>query len=196
MTLDKWADLLSEKVCGIDIDGVLNYYPANWINFVNDREVLTKPITDLHILKNELSYNQYRITKRFFRKLGEPGPVREGSALLTEILKGKGFQIYIITSRPFKEYPKLQGDTMKWLDKHNIQYDGIISDPDKHIRILERFPNLAFMIEDHRYYANLVAKWGYKVLLLENQYNMGMTEEKVTRVKSLEEVREWVDQNW
>jgi uncharacterized HAD superfamily protein len=44
------------------------------------------------------------------------------------------------------------------------------------------------MIEDHRYYANLVASWGYKVYLMNNQYNRGSILPGVKRIYSLEEV--------
>jgi len=48
------------------------------------------------------------------------------------------------------------------------------------------------MIEDNAESANKIAELGYKVYLMDNEYNQQPTHEKVIRIKSLKEVKEYV----
>ena len=100
------------------------------------------------------------------------------------------YHIVIITSRPVKEHPSLLKQTINWLQKNDIEFDDLIFDESKHIAVLKRYPHLCFGCEDHRYYANLIAEWGYKMYLLDNRYNQGEIHKNVTRIKSLVELLE------
>jgi uncharacterized HAD superfamily protein len=64
--------------------------------------------------------------------------------------------------------------------------------------VLIEAPHIKFMVDDHRYFANLAAQWGYKVFLMDNEYNQGGMIPGVTRVfnfsdilSNLEEVKRW-----
>lgn len=184
----KWEEAINERVCALDIDGVLNYYPDPWVDFINDW--LDTNFRDLTEAKNVVPYQKYRDLKYNYRESGYKATlkVRAGASKLTHRLKREGYTILIITSRPFQEHKGLFKLTTDWLNKNNILYDSIIDSRNKHVEVLLRSPRLDFMIEDHRYYANLVASWGYKVYLMNNQYNQGSILPGVKRIYSLEEV--------
>jgi uncharacterized HAD superfamily protein len=82
-----------------------------------------------------------------------------------------GYHIIIITARPASDYPELTKITNQWLRDNGIQYDSIIFDKHKHIKVLENAPNLEFSINDHYTEALLLAKWGYNTFILDNKYN-------------------------
>lgn len=197
MTLNKWEIENGKKICYFDIDGVLNDYPESWTTFLqvecedNVREYVDvfEPL-DLHTAKEKIPYQLYKDLKARYRSSGykEILPVtREAKETLTA-LKKIGYHIVIITSRPIKKHPELFKQTVNWLDKNRLVYDNLIFDEEKHITVLSSYPHLNFGVEDNMYYANLVASWGYKMFLLNNQYNSGDIHQNVIRIDSLDEI--------
>lgn len=194
MDLNIWDIKKAEKVCALDIDGVLNDYPKCWIDFVNIKTATE--FADLNDIKNTLTYDTYRKLKEDYRLSGikERLKPNENASLLTQELKKLGYTIIIITARPANKYPALYSQTLNWLKNNNICYDSIyFGQQDKHAKILSEAPNIKFMIEDNSYIANMVSRWGYKVFLLTNQYNYNLTLEKnVVRIDNLIEVLKYV----
>ena len=193
MRKDTWSEIRAQKVVAIDIDDTLSESTKFWINYVN--EELGTDFKDLDVMKSTLSYNKYRKLKEKFRTSGVKKyiPPIPGASELTSALKDMGYGIVIITARPNKKYPGLSKVTTDWLLRNGIQYDAIIFDPDKHIRVLETFPNLSFSINDHFTEAALLAKWGYDTFLLDNEYNrrshnIDDLPGNIVRVKSLYEI--------
>ena len=45
-----------------------------------------------------------------------------------------------------------------------------------------KYPSMKFMVEDNRDIANMVSSWGYKVYLIDNQYNSGEIHKNVVRL--------------
>lgn len=166
-----WESAKNKKIVGIDLDGVLAQYPEGWIHFVNMVE--KSNYQDLNEVKEKLSYRRYKNLKHQYRTSGfkETLSPRENASAFTNILKKSGYHIFILTSRPFETYEGLFKLTTNWLSRNDICYDGIIFGNDKHIKIVSNFPTLNFMVEDHSGFANLVAKWGYQVYLINTQYN-------------------------
>ena len=188
-----WEEKEDELICYFDIDGVLNYYPDTWIEFLNDNKHKTglHDATDLQFAKVNIGYATYRQLKKEYRESGvkERLAVRAGAFSLIHKLKfERGYKIVIITSRPVRKHPSLFKQTINWLENNNIPYDDVIFAEDKHIEVLTRYPHLKFGVEDHRYYANLVGSWGYQMFLLKNQYNVGLLHENVTPINSLDEI--------
>lgn len=188
--LNKWEEALNDKVCAFDIDGVLNYYPDPWVSFINDW--LDTNFKDLNEAKNTIPYQKYRDIKYEYRESGYKSSlkIRAGASKITHRLKREGYTILNITTRPFHRHRGLFKLTTDWLNKGNVLFDGVVFGENKHIEVLSRAPNLKFMVEDHRYYANLVSQWGYRVYLLDNQYNQGSLLPNVKRIYRLEEILE------
>ena len=197
MQSNKWEVEKGKKVCYFDIDGVLNNYPECWLEFIRmklpSKDSRTEYILgDLNRAKHNIPYQEYKDLKWEYRESGykENISITPMAPEITYDLHQRGYHIVIITARPVKEHPSLFKQTINWLQKNNIEFDDIIFDMDKHIAVLKRYPHLNFGVEDHRYYANLVASWGYHMYLLDNKYNQGDIHKNVTRIKSLVEILE------
>jgi uncharacterized HAD superfamily protein len=185
---DRWENETDQKICAFDIDGVLNYYPAPWVDFLNKQ--LVENFTDLNDAKRQVPYQIYKDLKWEYRESGIKAHLkyRTGAREVTKKLKELGYMIIILTSRPFDEHKTLFKQTTDWLDAGHIQYDSIISSKQKYVEVLTKAPNIRFLVDDHRYYVNSVSKWGYNTVLVDNKYNQGPLEPKVTRIKNLKEL--------
>ena len=186
-----WEIKEKEKICCFDIDGVLmNCYPNCWVDFINLK--LKKSYADLNIAKKTVSYDIYRELKEQYRTSGikEELPCDLYAGIVTKELKEQGWTIVIMTARPAEKYPTLAKQTYNWLSKNKNSYDYVIfGEKNKHVKILENFPNLKFAVEDNSYIANKIARTGVKVFLLENCYNKDASiTDGVKRINSLMEI--------
>lgn len=192
-----WEMKQKEKVCCLDIDGVLlSDYPNCWIKFVNDK--MNTDFTNLNELKSKVSYDDYRNLKEVYRLSGIKETFKADiyATYVTNRLKALDYTIIIMTARPASKYPTLYTQTINWLKSNKIVYDLIyFGEKDKHAKILSEIPQMKFMVEDNSYIANQVASWGYKVFLISNDYNCNLRLHKnVVRVNSLKEVGDLVNE--
>lgn len=184
------------KICALDVDGVLSDYPKCWVDFIN-KGVLTGnfkvkyPVfKNLVEAKNLLPYSVYTMFKDSYRASNYKAslPTKDGAVQLTEILRNSGYKIVVITSRPFDDYPELRMVTKNWLDLNGFYYDDLIYSKRKHLDIIAQFPDLKFMVEDNRSFANKVAEFGYKVYLVNNEYNQGDVLNNVHRITTFDSI--------
>lgn len=176
-----------KKIAVFDIDGVLNYYPQTWITFIN--EMLKTNYKTLYEMKDAIPYKRYKQLKELYRTSGykETLEIRTGADNLLQELRSEYF-IILMTARPIERYNELLQQTKNWLNNNFIYSDFLYFSSTKHLDIIQKFKNISFMVEDNRYFANEVGKQGYKVFLLDNEYNQGDLNENVKRIKELEEI--------
>lgn len=178
------------KVIGIDLDGVMNYYPDPFVDFLNIEKGL--PVNDLIQAKSKIAYLQYRKLKEEYRTSGYKATLepREGVKEFLLKLRDMGFYILIVTKRPAWKYEEVLADTIDWFRSNKLHYDVIIFGGDrKHLKILQEFPYILYLVEDHRDVSIEVVKHSsIKVFLLDNKYNQGDLVEGVTRVHDFNDV--------
>lgn len=179
------------KICALDIDGVLCEYPKAWVDYINAHYPNQSKNNDLNELKEIIPYNAYKNLKEKYRISGikRTLPIIEGSVSLTKRLRKAGYLIVLLTKRPFYRHKEILRDTLYWLRSNGFEYDLIFHGKDKHIQILKYLPEVEFIAEDNHSIANEIAKLGYKVYLLDNEYNRQRTEKKVIRIKKLDEIK-------
>jgi uncharacterized HAD superfamily protein len=180
---------MNVKICIFDIDGVLNYYPECFIEYIN--ECTGENFSDLSQMKHELSYARYKSLKFDYRASG----YKENLAARPEAfntlleLKSRGYYIIILSSRPIKEHNSLIMQTTNWLRKNGLIYDYLMFEEEKHLEVIQKFGNVEFVVEDNRFYANNIAKYsGVKVFLVDNKYNQGEIEQNILRIQNINEI--------
>jgi uncharacterized HAD superfamily protein len=102
-----------------------------------------------------------------------------------------GFKIVILTARPQWQYKRLYGDTIDWLERHNIPADFILFNKDKvealHAHLAPAWPTL--IVEDHPRNVSALSAAGVNVLLFNCRHNQEYQEpEGVSRVSDWSEV--------
>ena len=132
----------------VDIDGVLNYYPQTFIDFMN--EVYNFDFKTLKEIKQTIPYETYKKYKAMYRQSEYKNDCkpREGAEQLLKALKANGYLIYIVTARPLFKYNLLE-NTIIWLNKNNLIYDYIYCTQKKDFTIFEKFGHVDLVIEDN-----------------------------------------------
>jgi 5'(3')-deoxyribonucleotidase len=152
-----------KKNCiSIDIDGVLNNYPDCWLlyinqckktNFKSKEDALTSLGRQVY---DEIKHN-YR-TSGYKYSLNIDDNTR---GLVNEIYKN--YNVLIMTTRPFDDYPEMYNLTEKWLSSNSIKYDMLMSKSEKNIK---KNQNIKFHIDDELEHCKIYLKLGIKCFLI------------------------------
>jgi hypothetical protein len=171
----------SQAVCIIDIDGVLNYYPKcfhDWVKNQFGKEV--------DKVCNPVEYVKY---KGLYRDSGAKKdlPINENSKEALQKLKLLGYTIVLLTNRPYKLYKRIYSDTITWLNSNNISYDFIFWAPEEKITaIWDKCPKIKFIVDDNPNTCYDFAAMGVKTYC----FNGKNDDEDVINITNLKEIDE------
>lgn len=185
--LEHQLDLLEDKnVVALDLDGVLCKYHEYMLRYVNwELGTVFKSYLEM---KRDCPVDLYERLKDKYRREGAKLniPINDNAKEFCESLKKMGYTIIILTARPYKKYTRIFADTIEWLKKKEIKYDGIIFSGEKHLEVIKKFPNLKFIVEDDSTAANTIAKMGkgsFLLMTLQNEHDY--IDPRVVRIKNL-----------
>lgn len=176
----------SKQVVAVDIDGVLNCYPDEFISWVRRRDdQYLNEITLASLKKNSVKYAKL---KDKYRRSGEKAQnkVKNGAKELLDTISLNSV-VVIFSRRPYWKYSRIYQDTLDYLNNNGLYYNGILFHPNKHERILKFFPyNLKLVIEDDPFVARELVKKNVDVILIENEINKNTFVEGVHFAENLE----------
>lgn len=177
------------KMCSVDIDGILNYYPDCWIDFINQEKKLN--FKDKNEAQEGLTIGEYRHLKDEYRKSDFKAnlKIRKDALKILKLLKNKKYFILIVTARPFEDYPLLFATTKNWLEKNNFPFDALEK---KTILTFKKYHGIDFHIENELKDANLIAEAGFRVFLFGKQYSNKTLHPNIIKIKYLEEILKYV----
>ncbi len=119
-------------VFGIDLDGTLGDFHSHFFNFAEGwlgKKIERRYRGDVPMTKHiGISKERYRKVKLAYRRGGlkRSMPVYPGACELTCSLRERGAIVIICTTRPYLQIDNVEPDTIEWLRRNQIQYDGII----------------------------------------------------------------------
>lgn len=192
--MDIWELKEKEKICILDLDDSLSDSESFWVHFAN--KILDTKFKNLDELKSQVPYKLYKDLKFEYRDCGIKRNIlpKEGAQLLLEKLKELGFIIIILTRRPFYLHKSLFKITKEWLDNNKLCYDALIFEDKKQLKIFSDYENCKFILEDNRYLANILGKYGIKVYLINNYHNQGELSPNVIRINKLLDILQYEKQ--
>lgn len=119
----------------IDLDGVLNDYPEPFLEFV-ERQTGRRfeSMEDLETQNLELKLR----LKHIYRQSGIKRllPAREDSVYACRLLVSAGYDLLIMSQRPYREYPRIYADTVYWLRSQGITYRRLFFVENKQSKLL------------------------------------------------------------
>lgn len=108
----------------VDLDGVLNFYPANWLKFLELE--MGRKFVDIFEAKQNLSYAQYKAYKEIFRastyETETPFRVKNVETLNNFVHAGN--KLFIHTSRSIYKSPYYD-KTHDWLKSTGLQFSEL-----------------------------------------------------------------------
>jgi len=181
----------SDKIVGVDFDDVICAWFEGFVAFVSKKMRRNFEVNNIEELIDKLGEKKYKELKHEFRITGKKLTLKpiENASLVLKKLKALGYDIIILSARPYRQYPRLFADSIQWLKKHDMKYDAIFFDDHKEEKIIADFPHMKFFVEDNIRNANLIASKGYKVFLLNKCYNVTeYTHKNVIRIDNLKNI--------
>ncbi|MBL4930373.1 5' nucleotidase, NT5C type [Clostridium paridis] len=183
--------MVNLNIC-IDIDGTITdaYY---WLDFCNEyfnTNITKEQVTEYSIHNvlgiEEESYNEFYNKNKFI--LHEDQPLREN---VQEILAklSEDNSIYFVTARD----KSLSMLTHRYLRKNNIPYNDLFVLGSHYKVDKAKDLNCDIFIEDNYENAIQLSTAGFKVLLLDTNYNRHTLNENITRVHNWNEIYEIIE---
>lgn len=65
-------------------------------------------------------------------------PPFHGAAEICRAIREAGAELWVTTTRPYLRLDGIDPDTRFWLERRGIEYDGLLYDEDKYLRLAER----------------------------------------------------------
>lgn len=140
-----------KPVVAVDIDGTLADYHGHMWNFACDYfGKYGRPFKsyDIHLSDlggwyeevMDITREQYRAMKLAFRQGGlkRSMPIFIGAQALCWAIRDAGAELWITTARPYLSLDNIVPDTVEWLRRHEIEYDGMLFHEDKYKQLAER----------------------------------------------------------
>lgn len=176
---------------GIDIDGVLTDYEKWQLDvgskfFIKyNKNIVVPDGYDSDTVFNVTKEMDSEFWKEYLYDYAKNEPARKFAGEVIDILKEKGYEIYIITSRYLTNRGDFLGKQMRrivkdWLKKNKINYDKIIFSPEDKFDICKD-NNIDIMIEDKVDNINNISKI-LPVICFNASYNKSCIGENIYRV--------------
>ena len=166
---------------GIDVDDTITNSYESVIKEVADyyhkdfNELLCRKMSYTDFFENEEfpNYNAF-VFERYKHIIDKPS-IKENAVNVINKLHSEGHEIIFITARHYGEYDDPYGITLKYLQKHEIEFDKIIVNKlDKGIVCKEE--NIDLFIDDSVGNCKKVKDAGINVLLFDAPFNKENTE--------------------
>lgn len=148
-----------KPIVAVDIDGTLGDYHGTfmsfarewlgrgtWIDFSRPTRVPEK--YDAHLWQfGDWVSAYFGIDKAIYRQIKlayRQGaqkrimPIFTGAQALCWSIRDAGAELWITTTRPYLSLDNVVPDTVAWLKRHDIEYDGMLFDDDKYSKLHER----------------------------------------------------------
>lgn len=156
-----------EKVVVIDIDGVLNNYPLNFIDYYKNEGYDYDSIQEFKLQ----NLNKYNEVKHKFRITGQEayGDINKDIVKYLQKLNNK-YKIILLTARPYEKISRLFSDTLIWVENNQIPCDFLFFSKNKEewlIKNLNR-DQVKMIIDDQIDNTNKLARYFDNVNLVKN----------------------------
>lgn len=176
-----------KPVVAIDIDGTLGDYHRHFLWFAdmylgkNAKHSWlysgNEPFSMWFVRTFDTTLDEYRQIKLAYRQAGmkRSMPIFDGARALCWSVRDAGAELWVTTTRPYLSLDNIVPDTVEWLRRHEIEYDGMLFDADKYEQLAKRVDpiRVVAVLDDLAEQVSAAAAafgWGVPVLV-KGEYN-------------------------
>lgn len=136
-------------VVAIDIDGTLGDYHGHFLDFAANYLDFDEYDDDYNgfgsfrtwfLEGTGLTDKDWHDVKLAYRQGGmkRTMPIFDGAQRLCKVINEAGAELWVTTTRPYLSLDNIVPDTVEWLRRHRIKYDGMLFDEDKYKQLVQR----------------------------------------------------------
>lgn len=182
-----------DRVVVVDIDMTLADFVAGLFQFLHLETGID--LSRQHLYTTDVPAEIVRLAgvsmieaihlKHQFREQGWKAnlPIMGGAADFLRAVRAAGGQIMLLTARPYPLYRRVFADTVEWMEKYRLPFDGLWMAEDKRDFLVRKFPKVVMVVDDNPQEAIRLASVGYKVKVPPRHYN-----EHVGNINGIERV--------
>lgn len=144
--------LVNHPCCIIDIDGVLADYPKFYYEWCIKNFYPEHSLQEFALLYRDMPLLSREELKKKYRQSGAKRDVTlvpGAKELLDCVRRRSALKIILMTNRPYADHYRIYPDTLEWLAKNELQFDGIIWSRDKGVDALKNFKNTMWAVDDN-----------------------------------------------
>lgn len=156
-----------EKVVVIDIDGVLNNYPINFIEYTKSKGHNFNSVKEF----KKIDFLTYAKLKHEFRSFGFEASCNVNEGVLKYLHElNKRYKIVLLTARPYEKYARLFSDTLIWIENWQIPCDFVFFSKNKEEWLIKNLDKnqVYCIIDDQIDNVNTLIKYFDNVNLVKN----------------------------
>lgn len=165
-----------------DMDGTLAVYHDHFLEFAYRYLNMSASAPGTYTGDVDLatflgvSKEAYRDVKLAYRQGGNKRlmPAFEGAKEAVDIVRTAGAEVWITTTRPYLKHDSTDPDTREWLNRHGIQFDGLLYDEDKFMRLIEAVDKerVVAVIDDLEHNINRARQLGLTAIQVHRPHNL------------------------
>lgn len=174
---------MKSMIWSFDTDGVLNNYPAVWLEFIALQT--GKVFNSVDEAKTALG-ERYELLKHSYRlsDFKYQVPINLEARETINALTRRGDIVYISTSRPLEQYPDMQRRSVEWLKQGGIAFNGFL---EKKIEQL-RAKKCMIHIDDEMHAIQMLSSQEIQCILYQRKKPFVPASSEIMVVKDLREL--------
>jgi len=200
-----------KPIVAVDIDGTLGDYHGSFMYFA-ERYIGRRPsrqrsydnlyrFSDWVCESFSIDLQTYRAIKLAYRQGANKRfmPIFMGAQALCWSIRDAGAELWITTTRPYLSLDNVVPDTVAWLDRHEIVYDGMLFDDDKYQKLLAQVdPGRVVAIFDDTYELCQAAESAFpgRSWMVMNAWNQGIRTNKTCDIDSAADIARNATLTW
>ena len=180
-----------KPIVALDIDGTLGNYHGHFLHFAEkwlgidqfrySNTLLytgAEPFRVWFSKAYDVDFTTFRSIKLAYRQGGmkRTMPVYTGAWELVHAIRSAGAEVWLTTTRPWERYDRVDPDTVEWLRRNELAFDGLLYSEHKMDELAARVDRerVVAVLDDEAEQLELARQHGWAGILRRNMYNSGM----------------------